>query len=647
MNNPDLFKRIRRDILTMSTEAGSGHPTSSLSSTELMGTLFFSYLHYDVTDPTRPQNDRVIFSKGHASPLYYALWAAAGELSAEELKTYRQFDSLLEGHPTRRFKFTDAATGSLGQGLAIGMGEALALRKKFGYVTSDQNIEETRVEADGTKETNRIPRVYVLMGDGELAEGSVWEALHLASYWKLNNLIAICDINRLGQSQETSMAHNVELLRKRFESFGWGVILIDGHNVHEIEAAYQKALIYKAGPTAIIAKTTKGKGVSFLEDKDGWHGKALSKEDLEKALKEIGEVDMVRTFPIMKPEPVSNVILNSPAHPNPPTDGEGGFQDPANITDSPERKVYTEPTATRKSFGDALVEYAEHHPSMVVVDGDVMNSTYTEAFAKAYPDRFYECFIAEQTMVGVATGLWVQGFVPWVSTFSAFLSRAYDHIRMAAMTGATIHFNGSHAGVSIGADGGSQMGLEDISMFRALFGSTVVYPADAHASHALMLELMKREGITYLRTTRDATPILYDSEESFPIGGSKTHESTVKGEVTATIISAGITLFEALKVQNELKEKVVNVRVIDCYSIKPLDEEAIVKAAKESSKLIVVEDHYPEGGLGEAVSSVLAKNSLSVPCIHLAVRQKPRSGSKDELLAYEELDAKAIESAIR
>lgn len=633
MNNPDLFKRIRRDILTMSTEAGSGHPTSSLSSAELMGTLFFSYLQYDVTDPQRPENDRLIFSKGHASPLYYALWAAAGELSAEELKTYRQFDSVLEGHPTRRFKFTDAATGSLGQGLAIGMGEALALRKKFGYVASHQHTEESSAEADGTKETNRIPRVYVLMGDGELAEGSVWEALHLASYWKLNNLIAICDINRLGQSQETSMAHNVELLRKRFEAFGWGVILIDGHNVHEIEAAYQKALIYKAGPTAIIAKTTKGKGVSFLEDKDGWHGKALSKDDLAKALEELGDVDMSKTYPVMKPEPVSSVIRNS-------------IQDLDEKTDPPKRKEYIEPTATRTSFGDALVEYAAHHPSMVVVDGDVKNSTYTEAFGKAYPDRFFECFIAEQTMVGVATGMWVQGFVPWVSTFSAFLSRAYDHIRMAAMTGATIHFNGSHAGVSIGADGGSQMGLEDISMFRALFGSTVVYPGDAHASHALMLELMKREGITYLRTTRDATPILYDFNEPFPIGGSKTHESTIKGEVAATVISAGITLFEGLKAQKELAEKGVNVRVIDCYSIKPIDEETIVKAAKESKKLIVVEDHYPEGGIGEAVSSVLAKNSLSIPFTHLAVRNKPRSGSKDELLAYEALDAEAIQKAI-
>lgn len=623
-----LFSRIRHDILAMSTQAGSGHPTSSLSATELMAALFFSYLQYDTENPGRVENDRVIFSKGHASPLYYALWAAAGAISQEELLTYRQFDSVLEGHPTRRFRFTEAATGSLGQGLGIGVGEALALQKLFGHSIVHTNTAETTVTVDSEKEIVRVPRVFVLMGDGELAEGSVWESAHLASHWKLNNLIAICDINRLGQSQQTAVAHNVETYRRRFEAFGWGAIVIDGHSLNEIDAAFQKALIYQGGPTVIIAKTIKGKGVSFLEDKDGWHGKSLSKEDLDKAQSELGSVDISKTYTIQKPE--SSSIGNLKEH----------------TQEALERREYTEPTATRKSFGDALVDYAQNHPSMVVIDGDVMNSTYTEGFGKEHPDRFVECYIAEQSMASIATGMWCRGYQPWVSTFSAFLTRAYDQIRMAAMTGATLRFNGSHAGVSIGADGGSQMGLEDLSMFRALFGSTVVYPADAHASHALMLELMKQEGISYIRTTRDATPLLYKPDEAFPIGGSKTHESALQDGALVTVLTAGITLYEALEAQKQVAGKGISLRVIDCYSIKPLDEKTIIASAKESTKVIVVEDHYPEGGLGEAVSSVLVHNSIAVPFTHLAVRKQPRSGSKQELLSFEEIDVKAIIGAV-
>lgn len=607
----NLFTLLRHHILTMSSAAGSGHPTSSLSAVELMGTLFAKYLQYDIKNITSNHNDRVIFSKGHASPLFYALYRAAGVITQEEMLRYRLFDSPLEGHPTRRFPFTEAATGSLGQGLAIGVGQAIALKKS----TFD-----------------RIPRVYVLMGDGELAEGSVWEAAGVASHATLHNLIAICDINRLGQSQPTSLEHQMDIYRRRFEAFGWGVIVIDGHDEAQIDAAYQKALLYQAGPTAIIAQTKKGKGISFLEDKENWHGKALTKQDLAKALEELGSVNTSESFAIQPPAAAE--------------EGEISVESGA-VTDHPPIQVYTEPTATRKAFGDALVAYAEHHPNMIVVDGDVMNSTYTEAFAKAYPDRFIECFIAEQTMVGVATGLWCRGYAPWVSTFAAFLSRGFDQIRMAGVTGATIHFNGSHAGVSIGADGGSQMGLEDIAMFRAVIGSTVLYPADAHASHALMLECMKQEGVTYLRTTRDATPILYPAEEVFPIGGSKVHPDPSMNIQTSqsgliVIISAGITLFEALAAQKKLAEQGKAVVVIDCYSIKPIDEKTIVEYAQKSAQVIVVEDHYPEGGLGETVAGVLVKHKISLPYTHLAVRKLARSGSKDELLHYEEINADAI-----
>ncbi len=627
----DLYKTLRYLILTVSSTAGSGHPTSSLSSVELMAVLYFKYLQYDVKNPSNINNDRVIFSKGHATPLYYSLYKAAGVISDADFATYRQFNSILEGHPTRRFPFTEASTGSLGQGLAVGLGQALAIQMQHGtYKQASQgSAEEISAEHDSHQEHTRIPRVYVLMGDGELAEGSVWEAANLASYYKLNNLVVLCDINRLGQSQSTALEHQMDVYRRRFEAFGWGVIVIDGHNESEIDAAYQKALIYQAGPIAIIAKTTKGKGISFLEDKDNWHGKALNKEDLEKALQEIGDVNLKKVYPIQVPESVS-VDLQSDTPTEPPV-----------------LKTYTEPTATRKSFGDALVEYAQHHPTMVVLDGDVKNSTYTEMFANAHPDRFVECFIAEQTMAGVALGLWCRGYTPWISTFAAFLTRASDQLRMAALTGGTIHVNGSHAGVSIGADGSSQMGLEDIAQFRLLFDSTVVYPADAHASHALMLELMKRQGITYLRTTRDATPIVYTSDEAFPVGGSKVHKSSVAEGENTTIISAGITLFEALQAQKELAEKGINVTVIDCYSIKPLDEQTIIEFAQQSKHVIVVEDHYPEGGLGEAVAHVFQAHQLSVPFTHLAVRKLPRSGSKQELLAYEELDAQAIIKAIK
>lgn len=627
----DLYKTLRHLILTVSSTAGSGHPTSSLSAVELMAVLFFKYLQYDVKNPNNANNDRVIFSKGHATPLYYSLYKAAGVISDAEFATYRQFNSILEGHPTRRFPFTEASTGSLGQGLAVGIGQALAIQMQHGNYKqmSQETTEVVSAEHDSQKEHTRIPRVYVLMGDGELAEGSVWEAANLASYYKLNNLVALCDINRLGQSQSTALEHQMDIYRRRFEAFGWGVIVIDGHNESEIDAAYQKALIYQAGPIAIIAKTTKGKGISFLEDKDNWHGKALGKEDLAKALEELGDVNLKKVYPIQIPESVKLDVPSDTA------------------TEPPILKTYTESTATRKSFGDALLEYAEHHPTMVVLDGDVMNSTYTETFAKAHPDRFIECFIAEQTMAGVALGLWCRGYTPWISTFAAFLTRAADQLRMAALTGGTIHVNGSHAGVSIGADGSSQMGLEDIAQFRSIYNSTVVYPADAHASHALMLEVMKREGITYLRTTRDATPILYSSDETFPIGGSKVHESVIQKDVKATIITAGITLFEALEAQKQVAQEDIAVQVIDCYSIKPLDEETIMKAAKTSSKIIVVEDHYPEGGLGEAVSRVLVSNQLTVPFIHLAVRKKPQSGTKQELLAYEEIDKEAIVKAIK
>jgi transketolase len=594
-----LATLIRYYILAATTEAGSGHPTSSLSATELLvGLLFSRIFRYDLDQPQHPNNDRLIFSKGHASPLYYALWAAAGRLSEDELvKTYRQFGSPLEGHPTVTFPYAEAATGSLGQGLSIGVGMALNAKylDKLPYLT------------------------YVLLGDSEMAEGSQWEGLEIAAHYKLDNLVGILDVNRLGQRGETMYGHDLAAFEKRIAAFGWETILIDGHSFPEVLKAYERAVTVADKPAMIIAKTVKGKGVSFLEDKNGWHGKAVSREDLVRALTELGDIDKSVRGAIAKPEDLRPARLAP--RPAPP------FSYP------PDR-----PVATRKAYGNALARLYPEFPDIVSLDGEVSNSTMAEIFQQAYPDRFFEMFVAEQNMVGAALGLARRGKVPFVSTFAAFLSRAFDQIRMSRYSDPNLKFVGSHAGVSIGEDGPSQMGLEDIAMFRTVLNSVVLYPADAVAAERLVEEAAKHRGIVYLRTTRAATPIIYDPQETFPIGGSKVLRQSDRDALTA--VSAGITLFEALKAYEELLKEGISIRVIDLYSVKPIDAAALLRAARDTGAIVTVEDHYGEGGLGEAVLSALA--AAPAPVHILAVRKKPLSGKPQELLDYEEISFRAI-----
>ncbi len=720
----ELAKLIRYFSLVSTTAAGSGHPTSSLSATDLMSVLFFNnYFRFDIQNPDNPDNDRLIFSKGHASPLFYSLWAAAGAVTEDELLTLRKFDSPLEGHPSMKFKFTELPTGSLGQGLSAGVGMALS-----------------------AKLNRRDYNTFVLLGDSEMAEGSVWEALEIGSYYKLNNLIGVLDVNRLGQRGETMLGWDVAIYQERISSFGWETIVIDGHNLSEISSAYKKALhqdyylsylmgaknikasdleklkveiiqkvsedtykikipfdavdnylelveqkmengfwneilgpeikmIFKhkngkiekfvlneknAGeiysmmlefnnqpskqvqnpyqeiiaewasgkgadgfyadyfkPTMIIAKTIKGKGVSFIENKDGWHGKALSGDELTKALEELGSVDKKIRGELQQPERISNIqyqISNKP------------IEEP--------KYDKSKPVATRKAYGNALNRIYSSHQNMVVLDAEVSNSTFSEYFKKEHLDRFFEMFIAEQNMVSAGAGMARRGDLPFISTFAAFFTRAFDQLRMTAYSNSHIICCGSHAGVSIGEDGASQMALEDISMFRSLLGSTVLYPSDAVSTEKLVEEAAHSAssgqasfGIVYIRTTRMDTPILYDSTDEFEIGGSKTLKKSSKDLIT--VVAAGVTLHETLKAYEELKKENINIRVVDLYSIKPIDTETLKKCAKETKAIIVVEDHYAEGGIGEAVRSAFASQGETLQncsVYSLAVSKMPKSG---------------------
>ena len=594
-----LATLVRYYILTSTTEAGSGHPTSSLSATELMvGLLFGGIFRYDVDHPQHPNNDRLIFSKGHASPLFYSLWLAAGTVTEQEMMTYRKFGSPLEGHPTVAFRYAEAATGSLGQGLSIGVGMAL-----------------------NAKYLDKLPyRTYVLLGDSEMAEGSQWEAIQIAAHYKLDNLIGILDVNRLGQRGETMYGYDLSAYEKRIASFGWETLLIDGHSFSEILVAYEKALHISGKPTMIIAKTIKGKGVSFIEDKNGWHGKALKKEECDRALKELGDVDLSIRAETAKPEDLK-----------PEERVPGGSVTKMDYT--AEKSI-----ATRKAFGNALVRIFPRFPNLVSLDGEVCNSTYAEIFKEAYPEHYVEMYIAEQNMVGTALGLSCRGKIPFVSTFAAFMTRAFDQIRMSQYSNANIKFVGSHGGVSIGQDGPSQMGLEDIAMFRAIFGSVVLYPSDAVSTEKLVEEAARHQGMVYIRTTREATPILYREDEKFIIGGSKVLRKSERDRVT--VIGAGITVHEALRAYEELKKEEIFIRVVDLYSIKPMDEATLHEAARATRSIITVEDHYAEGGIGEAVKSALATSPI--PVHSLAVRKKPRSGKPEELLDDEEISQKAI-----
>ena len=598
-----LAKLIRYYILVSTTEAGSGHPTSSLSATDLMTCLLFGgTFRFDADHPEHPNNDRLVFSKGHASPLLYALWAAAGKVSEEELMTLRRFGSALEGHQTPAFRYADAATGSLGQGLPIGLGMAL-----------------------NAKYIDKLPyRTYVLLGDSEMAEGSQWEALQIAAHYKLDNLTGIIDVNRLGQRGETMYGHDLEAYQRRVSAFGWETIVIDGHNSEEILGAYQKAEKTDGSPVMIIAGTIKGKGVSFIEDKDGWHGKALNKEQLKQALGELGDVDRSLRGEIAAPE---NLRLSAPQS-------------------QPVQKILylaDKPVATRKAYGNALARLFPKFPDMVVLDGEVSNSTHSDVFKERYPERFFEMYIAEQNMAGAALGLSSRGKVPFVSTFAAFLTRSFDQIRMSQYSKANIKFCGSHAGVSIGEDGPSQMGLEDIAMFRTILGGAVLYPSDAVSTEKVVEEAAKKKGIVYIRTTRKETPIIYKANEEFPIGGSKVLKQSDKD--TVTVVAAGITLHEALAAYEELKKEGVFIRVIDLYSIKPADKETLRKAANVTQAFITVEDHFAEGGIGETVRSLMA--DIDVPVHSLCVQEMPKSGRPGELLDYEEISKGAITKKVK
>jgi transketolase len=597
-----IANQLRIHSIRATQAAGSGHPTSCLSAADLVAALFFKVMRYFPKDPRHPNNDRFVLSKGHAAPLLYAAWAEAGLFPVEELTKLRTLQSDLEGHPTPRLSFVDVATGSLGQGLSAGVGMALAARLD----TLDY-------------------RTYVLMGDGEIAEGSVWEAASMASQQNLDNLVAIVDVNRLGQSQATMFEHDLEAYKARFEAFGWNALVVDGHDMEQILSGLRTAEQTKGKPTVLIAKTFKGFGVSFLSDKDSWHGKALKKEEMDLAISELQK----------KAESASDIQISQPADKKSMT-RKGEF-DPINYK-------LDEMVATREAYGAALVRLGAKDENIVVLDGDTKNSTFAEKFAKAYPQRFFESFIAEQNMVGVAVGLGTRGKIPFVSTFGAFLTRAYDQIRMAAVSMANVKLVGSHAGVSIGEDGVSQMALEDLAMMRAVHGSIVLYPADAVSTEKLIETVVQEKSLVYLRASRPKTPVIYSNDETFPIGGSKILRQSDTDRIT--VVGAGITLFEALKAYEELKKENIFITVIDAYSIKPLDREGLKNAAMKTKGLLLsVEDHYIEGGLGDAIAGELSADGIRVH--KLAVSELPHSGKPEELIEKYGIGAKSIVQKVK
>ncbi len=598
-----IANQLRIHSITATTAAGSGHPTSCCSAADVVAALFFGHMRYDAKNPHYHNNDRFILSKGHAAPLLYAAWAETGLFPVDELLKLRKFGSDLEGHPTPRLPFVDVATGSLGQGLSVGIGMALAARfDKLDYNT------------------------YVLLGDGEIAEGSVWEAASLAGIYKLNNLIAIVDANRLGQSQATAFGHDIGIYRKRFEAFGWRVEDIDGHDLEEISEVLGGVGLNDQ-PLAIIAKTYKGAGVSFLQDKDGWHGKPLNKEEAAKAIAEL-QPSSKSGIGVAIPTPNA---LPAPNNTAPASYPPLGYKTGDSV-------------ATREAYGNALARIGETDERIVAMDGDTKNSTYSEKFMKKFPARFTECFIAEQNMVGLATGMGARGKVPFASTFATFFSRTFDQIRVAGISQANLKLAGSHVGVSIGEDGPSQMGLEDLAMMRAIVGSTVLYPSDAVSTEKLVEQMALAKGICYLRTSRPKTPVIYNNDEAFPIGGAKMLRQSAGDK--ATVIAAGVTLFEALKAADILKNEGVGITVIDAYSIKPLGRDVILAAAKKTNNTVItVEDHYTEGGLGDAVAGELSMDGIKVH--KLAVTALPRSGKAEELLAHFGIDAAAIVKKVK
>ncbi|MFA5075295.1 MAG: transketolase [Candidatus Babeliales bacterium] len=606
---------LRIDSIRATTASKSGHPTSCMSAADLVATVFFNFLKYDLNNPDNPNNDRFILSKGHAIPVIYAAYKQLGVITDQELLNLRKFDSNLEGHPTPKFKYNEAATGSLGQGLAVGLGMAINAKKEdLSYKT------------------------FVLMGDGELAEGSIWEAAQIAAYYKTDNLIGIVDCNRLGQSGESIQDHHTDNLVKKFESFGWRAIAINGHDITQIFDALLIAYKQKNQPVILIAKTYKGYGLKNIQDKNGYHGKPFDQKELDviiKDLKNFFEPDIDKDFVQKKYEPElpdsvkieedykkQNITINLAQDLN------------SNLFDK------NKSIATRKAFGYALAALGRQSKNIIAIDGDVKNSTYTEIFEKEFSEQFIQCFIAEQSMIGIATGLQSRGKIPFAATFGCFFSRAYDQIRMAGIGRNALRIVGSHCGVSIGQDGPSQMALEDIAMFAAIPDSIILYPSDGVSAYKLT-ELMANyhDGISYLRTSRPETQIIYDKNEEFKIGGCKILKLSKNDQ--ACILAAGVTVEQALKAYEELKIQNIFVSVIDLYSIKPLDINTIKEVAKKSNnKIITVEDHYIQGGVGQIVASNLVNSSINIEI--LAVTQLPRSGSPEELMAFEQIDSKNI-----
>ena len=603
----NIAAQLRIDSVRSTSAAGSGHPTSCLSAADIVSALFFSEMRYDPRDPQNPANDRFVLSKGHAAPLLYAAWAEAGLFPREELLKLRTIGSDLEGHPTPRLPFVDVATGSLGQGICAAIGIALNARR----IGSDY-------------------RTYVLLGDGESAEGSVWEAADVGTFQKLDNLCAIVDVNGLGQSRATQFGHDMDEFSRRWTAFGWHALVIDGHDMQAILDALAAARATKGQPTVILARTVKGQGVAAIAGKDGWHGKALKKGDEEDdALREL-EQQLVPGAP-------------KPGIPRPSgTARPAGSADYGKLPAPPYKKG--DAVATREAWGAALAAVGGVDERVVALDADVKNSTFSDKFEKNFKDRFYENFIAEQVMVGASMGLAARGAIPFASTFACFLTRAADFIRMAGISFVNIKLTGSHAGISIGEDGPSQMALEDLSMMRAVPDCVVLYPCEAVSTARLVAAMAQHKGMVYMRTSRPKTPVLYEPSETFAIGGSRVLRQSEKD--AATVIAAGVTVFEALKAYDELQKSGIAIRVIDAYSVQPIDAATLRASAKATNgRVITVEDHYASGGLGDAASEALAADGVAVT--RLAVREIPRSGQPEELLDRYGISARHIVDAVR
>ncbi|MEU6321419.1 transketolase [Streptomyces sp. NPDC047009] len=599
----ELAQQLRVDSVRAAAAAESGHPTSSMSAADLMAVLLANHLHYDFERPAQPANDRFVLSKGHASPLLYAAYKAAGAINETELLTFRKLGSRLEGHPTpRRLPWVETATGSLGQGLPVGVGIALAGKRldRTGY------------------------RVWVMCGDSELAEGSVWEAAEHAGYEHLDNLITIVDVNRLGQRGPTRHGHDLDAYARRFKAFDWHTIEVDGHDVDAVDRAYAEAESTTGQPTVILARTLKGKGVPSVEGREGMHGKPLP--DADEAIAELGGV---RDLRVEVQQPPAARVLHAV---------QGGH------LDLPRYDVGDE-VPTRDAFGQALAALGHARGDVVAIDGEVGDSTRAEYFHKEHPERYFECYIAEQLMLGVAVGMAARGWVPYASTFAAFLTRAHDFIRMASISGSGVNLVGSHAGCSIGEDGPSQMGLEDLAMMRSVYGSTVLYPCDANQTAKLVGSMAGLEGIRYLRTSRGKTPVIYGPTEEFPVGGSKVLRTSPADRLT--VVAAGVTVHEALKAADHLAEQDIPVRVIDLYSVKPVDRATLREAAERTGCLLTVEDHRAEGGLGDAVLDAFSDGRPVPRLVRLAVRTMPGSATPAEQLHAAGIDAESIAAAVR